>query len=128
MDSETLTSLLRGGHLNVPERINRGLWPHPPLKLSEVVAHLAKVLESERWFPREWKPAIPGEAVWEGGVIERQSPSRYVYRTQRHQAANPAVLAEQMERVFSSSADAARFYLKWDLSLPGDLDGWKVVD
>jgi len=37
------------------------------------------------------------------------------------------VLAEQTEKVFSSSQDAARYYLKWDLNLPGDLDGWTVV-
>ena len=111
----------------MPERIERGLWPHPPLKFSVVIAHLSKVLESEQWFPREWKPAVPGEAVWEGGVIERQSSSRYVYRRQRPQPINPTVLAEQTEKVFSSAEEAARHYLKWDLNLPGDLDGWKVV-
>jgi hypothetical protein len=127
MNSETLTILLRGEHLNMPERIKRGLWPHPPLRFSDLVVHLSRVLESEKWFPREWKPAVPGESVWEGGVIEHQSSSRYVYRTQRHQPINPAVLAEQTEEVFSSAEDAARYYLKWDLNLPGDLDGWKVV-
>ena len=127
MDYETLTSLLRGEHLNMPERIKRGLWPHPPLKLSDLVAHLSRILESEKWFPREWKPAVPGESIWEGGVIERQSPSLYVYRVQRHQPINPTVLAEQFEIVFSSAEEAARHYLKGDLNLPGDLDGWKVV-
>ena len=56
----------------MPERIERGLWPHPPLKFSAVVGHLAQVLKSEKWFPREWKPAVPGESIWEGGVIERK--------------------------------------------------------
>ena len=111
----------------MPERIERGLWPHPPLKLSDVVRHLARVLESERWFPREWRPASPGEPVWEGGVIERQSPSRYVYRSQRHHPVNPLTVAEQSEKVFTSAKDAAKHYLRWELNLPGDLDGWKVV-
>jgi hypothetical protein len=127
MDSETLKSLLRGEHLSMPERINRGAWPHPPLKLSDLVVHLSKVIESEKWFPREWKPTVSGEAVWEGGVIEHQSASRYVYRAQCHQPINPTVLAEQAEKVFPSAEDAARYYLKWDLNLPGDLDGWKVL-
>jgi len=78
MDSETLTFLLRGGHLSMPERIERGLWPHPALKFSDVVRHLAQVLESETWFPREWKPAIPGESIWEGGVIERKA--QWIYK------------------------------------------------
>jgi hypothetical protein len=29
--------------------------------------------------------------------------------------------------VFSNAHDAAVHYMKWDLNLPGDLDGWKVV-
>jgi hypothetical protein len=127
MDSKTLTFLLRGGHLNMPERVERGMWPHPPLKLSDVVRRLASVLESERWFPREWKPAVPGEPVWEGGVIERQSASKYVYRAQRPHPAVPNLLAEETEEIFTAPQDAARHYLKWDLILPGDLDGWKVV-
>jgi len=109
------------------ERIERGLWPHPPIKLADVVRHLARVLEAEKWFPREWKPAVPGGAVWEGGVIERQSPSRYIYRAQRHHPINPNLLAEQTEKTFTSSEAAAHFYAKWDLNLPGDLDGWNVV-
>src|SRR5437764_1641043 len=117
MDSETLTFLLRGEHLDMPDRIERGLSPHPPLKFSDIVRHLATVLESEQWFPREWKPAVSGESVWEGGVIERQSQSKYIYRAQRHRPLNPNVLAEQTEKIFASSEDAARFYLKWDLNL-----------
>src|SRR5262249_8184106 len=81
----------------------------------------------KRWFPREWKPAELGESVCEGGVIERQSSSRYVYRAQRHHPTRPDILAEQTETVFSSAEDAARHYLKWDLNLPGKLDGWVVV-
>jgi hypothetical protein len=127
MDSATLTSLLRGEHLDMATRIERGLWPHPPLKLTDVLAHLVAVLQSEKWFPREWKSAEPGKPVWEGGVIERQSSSRYVYRAQRHHPTNPNILAEQTEKVFTSPEDAARFYLKWDLNLPGNLDGWTVV-
>jgi hypothetical protein len=101
--------------------------PHCPIKLSDVVRHLARVLESEKWFPREWKPAVPGESVWEGGVIERQSPSRYIYRSQRHHRINPNILSDQTKKIFTSSEAAAHFYLRWDLNLPGDLDGWTVV-
>ena len=111
----------------MPERIERGLWPHPPLKFPDIVRHLANVLESEKWFPREWKPAVPGEAVWEGGVIERQSSSRYIYRAQRSYAHNSHLVAEQGEKIFTSPEDAARWYLKWNLQLPGNLDGWKVT-
>ena len=128
MDAETLTFLLRGGHMSMPERIERGLWPHPPLEFSEVVRHLAEVLRAGRWFPREWMPAMPGEFVWERGVIERKARWLYIYRTQRHHPLNPTVLAEQGSKIFLSPRGAAKHYLKWDLNLPGDLDGWKVIE
>jgi hypothetical protein len=128
MDEESLTMLLRGGHINMPERIARGLWPHPPLSFSEVLAHLIKLLNQDRWFPREWRPHREGEPVDERGTVERQGLDRYVYRAARHHPIQPHVVAESTERVFSSAEDAARFYLKWDLHLPGDLDGWKVIE
>jgi len=128
MDEETLTILLRGEHINMPERIARGLWPHPPLSFSEILAHLARLLQQHRWFPREWQSHREGEPVNEGGTIERQGLERYVYRAIRAHPIQPYILADNTERVFSSAEDAARHYLKWDLHLPGDLDGWKVVD
>ena len=128
MDEEELTTLLRGGHINMPERIARGLWPHLPLSFSEVLAHLMKLLNQHRWFPREWRPHREGEPVHEAGTVERRGPDRYVYRAARHHPIQPDVVAESTERVFSSAEDAARFYLRWDLNLPGDLDGWKVVE
>ncbi len=127
MDADTLTFLLRGGHLNMPERIERGLWPHPPIKLADVVRQLVSILETDQWFPRKWKPAVPGELVWEGGVIERLSPTAYVYRCQRPHPIHPTVLAASTELTFTSPEEAARYYLQWDLHLPGDLDSWKVV-
>ena len=76
MDADTLTYLLRGGHLSMSERIERGIWPHEPLKFSVVVRHLANILEAEKWFPVEWQPPVPGDAIREGGVIEHQSRLR----------------------------------------------------
>jgi hypothetical protein len=128
MDEETLAMLLRGEHINMPERVARGLWPHPPLNFSEVLAELTRLVNQHRWFPREWHPHCDGEPVHEGGAIERQANDRYVYRAARAHPIKPHVLAESTERVFSSAEDAARYYLKWDLHLPGDLDGWKVIE
>src|SRR5947208_14042034 len=115
MDSKMHTSLLPGGHLDGPERIKRGLWSPPPIELSAVVGHLAKALQSEKWIPREWKPVVLGNLVWEGGVIERQYPSPYVYRSRRSQPTKPDMLAEQTEKVFSSAEEAAHYYLNWNL-------------
>jgi hypothetical protein len=128
MDEGTLTMLLRGEHVSMPGRIERGMWPHPPLSFSEVLAQLTRLLHEHRWFPREWQLHREGEPVQEGGTIERQGPDRYVYRAVRADPVRPNVVADSVEGVFSSVEDAARYYLKWDLHLPGDLDGWKVIE
>jgi hypothetical protein len=49
-----------------------------------------------------------------------------VYCCQRAYPLNPYEVAEVAERRCISAMAAARLYLKWDLHLPGDLDGWKV--
>jgi hypothetical protein len=128
MDEEILTMLLRGEHISMPDRVARGLWPHPPLNFSEVLAQLTRLLNQHKWFPREWTPHREGEPVHEGGAVERQGLGRYVYRAARAHTIESHVLAQETERVFSSAEDAARYYLKWDLRLPGDLDGWKVIE
>jgi hypothetical protein len=41
---------------------------------------------------------------------------------------SPTTFNQSVETVFSSAGDAVVHYLKWDLRLPGDVDGWKVVE
>jgi len=112
----------------MPERIANGPWPHTPLNFSGVLAHPTKLLDQHRWFPREWEQHREGEPVHEGGTVERQGLDQYVYRAARAHPVQPRVLAESTERVFGSAEDAARYLLEWDLHLPGDLDGWKVIE
>ncbi len=126
MPPDVLTMLLRGGHLNVPERKARGLWPAEPLAYSEVLDHLAGVLEREEWFPHPLPDHKPGDFVFEGIILRRLSPSRYDCHMQRPSVYNPYVVAEQSRRKFKSSRAAAEFYLKWELNLPGNLDSWIV--
>ena len=128
MDEETLTILLRGGHINMSKRIARGAWPHSPLTVGEVLPHLTKLIQQHQWFPREYQPHHEGQPVHQGGTIERQGPDRYVYRAARAHPIQPYELAQSVERIFSTADDAARHYLKWDLNLPGDLDGWKIIE
>jgi hypothetical protein len=110
------------------QRVARGIWPHPPLKFSYLVNHLAEVIKEEKWFPVEWEPIIPGEPIREGGIIERRSKKRYKYRWQMHSSTTTITLADKGEKVFRSPKVVAEYYLKIDLHLPGDLDGWEVVE
>ena|SRR5215471_17298877 len=128
MDSETLTTLLRGEHIKVPDRIRRGLWPHPPIRFELVLAHLTKLIEANEWFPSEWRVHREGEAVDERATIQRIGPNKYVFRMSRAHPANPHLLSQSVEDVFNSAQGAANHFLRWGLHLPGDLDGWKVIE
>ena len=121
MDAETLTFLLRGGHVNMPERLERGIWPHPPLAFQHVVQHLAAVLTRSEWFP--CAPADAAEGAW----VERLAEGRFAVHRRRNHPIVPTMVAECSQRVFASATEAAADYLKWNLGLPGDLDGWRVV-
>ena len=79
MDHKTLTLLLSEQHLNMSDRIARGLWPHSPLGFSDLVQHLAEILRQETSFPKPWRPHEPGQLVVEGGVIEKRNGA-FVYR------------------------------------------------
>ena|SRR5579872_2106037 len=126
MPPEILTFLLRGGHLNVEERKEKGLWPSERLKYSEVLDHLAAVIESEEWFPRMMPEHKLGELVYDGTVIRRIGANRFVCQSCRPSVHNLQVVAEQSTHECRNAWDAAAYYLKWELNLPGTLDSWVV--
>ena len=128
MDTESLDYLLRGGHYNVPDRIVRGIWPHPPMKMADLVSHIKSTLDRNRWFPYEWIPRKDGELIDDVTVIEKQAPDRFVVHSRCASVHDLRRIGRQAETVFESSEQAARHYLKWELNLPGDLDSWKVIE
>ena len=128
MDKKTIVLLLQGRHLDMPERLARGIWPHPPLHFDEIVRILAEHL-SEHWsFPDSDLATSNDHPVHEGGRIQRIALDGYTYKVEASNPLNPRKVAHSNEIVFANAEDAARFYLKWDLHLPGDLDGWTVIE
>ena len=126
MDANMLTEVLAGRHFNMEERFARSAWPHEPLRFEDVVTHLAAVLKERHWFPDPWLERLPGSPVADRTVVEREGTRRYVVRFER---SGPWMnLAEAGERVFRTPEEAAEFYLRAELHLPGDLDGWKVIE
>jgi len=126
MPPEILTFLLRGGHLNVEERKAKGLWPNERLKYSEVLDHLAGVIENEEWFPRMMPKHKLGELVYEGTVIRRLGRNHFVCHSSRPSVHDLRVVGEQSTHECRSARDAAAYYLKWELNVPGTLDSWVV--
>ena len=128
IDDETLTFLLKHGHLDQQELSRRELDRSHPLKYKDVVDHLVKVLLQETWFPFHWKPEAKGEPIHEGIFVERKYPFLFICHVQRHSPLNPTLLVERRSRIFFSARSAARFYLKFEFALPrGTIDGWKIV-
>lgn len=115
MSTEVLTRLLRGEHLNMEERKTLRVWPLEELRYTELLDHLTVLLEDTEWFPG---PPVASESVF----VHRRGPRNYVCIVWPGQGSKSA------EREFIRACDAAEFYLKWGLNLPGSLDSWHVVD
>jgi len=127
MPSEILTRLLQGEHFSVEDRKNLGLWPAETLRYTDVAAHLEQLLEKSKWFPCVVPFSSNSEPIREGIYIHCEARDRFVCIARRTRADNPKVLAEEAETVFNTPRDAVDYYLKWELNLPGRLDGWSVV-
>lgn len=115
MPPEVLTRLLKGEHIDMEQRRGLGLWPPETLRYSEVRNHLSELLESHEWFPHL---PCPSEAIY----IQRKGVDDFMCMVW------PGQGAKSTERAFSSAEEAADFYLRWELRLPGSLDSWPVVD
>lgn len=115
MPPDVLTRLLQGEHFNVEQRQALELWPSETLRYSQVRDHLRNLLQVQEWFPRV---PVPSEAIY----VHRRAPDDYVC------VVWPGHPGKNTEHSFTNSQDAADFYLKWELHLPGLLDSWPVVD
>ena len=128
MDSEVIIYLLKGGHINIQEREEMGIWPHPPLLFRDLVDELVKYLETHKWFPQEWVERRNGEIIDNIEVIEKIDDQKFIYRSR---AANPrdiTIIASKSEKIFYSATEVVEHFLRNALHLPGRLDKWKVIE
>ncbi|MBU1043182.1 MAG: hypothetical protein KJ915_02140 [Candidatus Omnitrophica bacterium] len=128
MESKTKIFLLKGGHLNMEERIDQGIWPHPPLTITELRNEIIEYLKTYKWFPHEWISKKNGEPIDDATVIEKIDKNKYIYRSRAASPYDLNKITMQTEKIFNSAEKAIEYYLREVLYLPGDLDGWKVVE
>jgi hypothetical protein len=126
MPSQIITRLLEGEHFNMDQRKAFGLLPAETLSYAEVRDHLALLLADREWFPAKPSDSHNTDAIHEGIFIHHVSPNRFICYARRASTENPLVLAEQSACEFGSAREAADYYLRWELNLPGRLDGWVV--
>ena|SRR3989339_675322 len=100
INEELLFKLLRIRHLTAQEKEEIGCDKIP---ISQIIEVIREVLEKERYFPVGVFPNVPGQAIYEGGIIEKlDKPTgflgffSYKYRLhmQRHHTLDPYALAE----------------------------------
>lgn len=101
------------------ERVQKGLWPHPPLEYTDVLKHLSSLIQSQEWFPRDI--AIPREGIFIQNVNGKFICHCLAYGPFGNRREN-----EDKSYEFNNAKDAADYYLRNDLHIPGDLDGWVV--
>ncbi len=127
MSPEILKRLLKGEHLTVDECKTLNLLPRETLSYNEALSYLTEILESSDYFPKSLAEAMCNGIVPEGIFIENKGRNCFVCIVQRTLPDNPRVLAERAKMSFNSAQSAAEYYLKWELHLPGRLDGWRVL-
>ena len=128
MDRATLIFLLKEGHMDMPTRIKKGLWPHSPLQLKECIEALSDYLEINKYFPVPWVEKKDGELIGDLDTIEKNEKNQFIYRYRYSNPINLLKISDKGEKVFQKAQDAAEYYLRNVLYLPGDLDGWKVIE
>lgn len=127
MPPEILTRLLKGEHFNVEQRKELGLWPSETLNYADVLKHLSSILVRQEWFPFGLERNDSNETIYEGIIIHRESDDCYRCYAKHALATDPTIKSEESEVIYKTPMEAAEYYLRWALNLPGSLDGWPVV-
>lgn len=128
MDYATMIFLLKGGHIDMPSRIKKKIWPHPPLRLKECIKAVTAYLETNKYFPAPWVEKKDGELIGDSVTIERKEKNQFIYRYCYSDPINLFKISESGKKIFKTSQEATEYYLRNVLYLPGDLDGWQVIE
>lgn len=128
MDQENLLFLLRGGHIDMPTRIEKKIWPHSPIRLNDCITVIINVLNHDKYFPQLWINRQNGELIDDTAIIEKINEAKFLYRYREASPSDLKKISISEEMVFKTAQSAAEYYLRNTLRLPGDLDGWEVVE
>lgn len=128
MDNETLLFLLKGGHMDMPTRIEKRLWPHPPLRIKQCVSVIMSALNNTSCFPSCWVERKNGELIDDFSCIEKTTDNKFIYHYREASPYNLKLISVNEQKKFNTAEEAIKYYLHHELHLPGDLDGWKVEE
>lgn len=112
----------------MPTRISKKIWPHPPISLNECINLILDFLKLNKYFPISWVEKKDGELIGDSMIIEKVNENKFICKYRYSDPVNLLKISETGEKVFKFGYEAVKFYLQHELHLPGDLDGWKVID
>ena len=128
MNDEILLNILSGHHYNMVDRRELGVWPHTTISMCRCISVIQKSLLEKKYFPRKYKSPTPGKNVGDVMAIEVVEEGRYILHSHIASQYNLAAISEESHVLYETAESVIREYLKWELGLPGDLDGWKVTE
>ncbi|MFA5337890.1 MAG: hypothetical protein WC330_06125 [Candidatus Omnitrophota bacterium] len=114
--------------MDMQVRIKKGLWPHKPLKINECVEVISEYLQSNKCFPVSWVEKKNGMLIGDLLVIEKISEKEFVCHYRYSHPTDLLKISEEGKKRFKTAQAAIKYYLRHELYLPGDLDGWKVEE
>jgi hypothetical protein len=123
LSNDILLRILAGGHICPDERQRMGITIHTVIQYNELVRILVNELNKTGVFPSNVDFAVLD--VREGMYIVKTDKG-YECRMHRYSPSNPKLVVEAKTIVFADIREVVNFYLKWELCLPGRLDGIEV--
>ena len=120
---DCLLRLLLGEHIYPDERQRLGITIHTVIQYNELVRILANELNETGVFPP--KVDLATLDVREGMYIVK-TDGEYECRMRRYSPSNPNLMVDAKTITFTDVREVVDFYLKWELCLPGHLDGIEV--
>ena len=110
------------------QRKEKGIWPHPPLLINDLINELVNYFQTHKWFPHEWVERKDGELIDDVAVLEKVNDKKVIYRSRAASPYDLTIITEKTEKKFKSIRKASEYYLRNVLYLPGTLDSWKVIE
>ncbi len=120
--NDILLSIINGEHISIEKRKSLAIGTNPVLKMDDFVSVLADELQKVDCYP----PSQSCGGFLREGIVITKREGLFVCVSQRTSPSDPREICEKNETVFRNARDAARFYLKWELCLPGRIDGFVV--
>ena len=120
---DVILKLLSGEHVYPDERRRLGISKDTVLYYEELVEVLADELRATGCFPLGVEKVI---LETREGIYIIKTERGYECRMKRYSPSNSSIVVKEKKITFVEPKDAARFYLKWELNLPGRLDGIEV--